>query len=96
MAEEIKELTTDNQEGVVSSFRQGLLYEAKDEDLILAINKAIEESRGLKETIDRIGKINKFYWKQGTIKDLSRFHPKKATIITNRIFTDVETAIPIF
>ena len=84
--------TIDN---LVTSYRQDLEYKAKDDDLVLAINRAIDESKGLKELIDEIGRVNKLYWVKGTAKDLSRFHPKKSKTINNRIFTDVETAIPI-
>ncbi len=80
---------------VVIQVREKLEYKVSDEDLIFAINRAIEESKDLKEKIDEVGKFNKAYWKNGTIKDLSRFHPKKSKVVSNRIFTDVETAIPI-
>lgn len=82
-------------EQIVSSFRNNLQYEAKDEDLLSAINAAMQESQGLKDTIDKIGKQNKQIWKQATSKDFTYWHPKRSRITSNRIFTDVETAIPI-
>lgn len=85
----------DNFNQEVLRIRQNLEYNVKDDDLVLAIDKAMFESKDLKEEMDRIGKINKLYWKVGTAKDLSRIHPKKARVTSNRIFTDVETAIPI-
>ena len=77
------------------SFRTNLLFTAKDEDLISAINTAMQESSSLKDKIDEQGKINKTYWKLGTLKDMRRVHPKKAKVVINRLFTDIETAIPI-
>ncbi|MCR4323941.1 MAG: hypothetical protein NUV37_03170, partial [Nanoarchaeota archaeon] len=82
-------------EQIVASFRANLEFEAEEDDLVAAINKAIEESKDLKAEIDRVGKQNKLYWKRGTIKDLDNLHPKKSRITSNRIFTDIETAIPI-
>lgn len=77
------------------SLRENLLFQAKDDDLIQAINKAILESSDLKTKIDQQGKINKTYWKLGTLKDMSRVHAKKSKVVVNRLFTDIETAIPI-
>lgn len=91
MAEEL----TNDTEKIVTSFRENLQYEAEDEDLLKAINAAMQESQGLKEKIDAIGKQNKLIWKQGTAKDFTYWHPKRSRITSNRIFTDVETAIPI-
>lgn len=82
-------------EEVVASVRDNLVYVAADEDLLAAINRAIEESKDLKDAVDRVGKLNKILWLKGTLKDLASLHPKKASITTNRIFTDVETMIPI-
>ena len=79
----------------ITSYRKNLEFDAKDDDLVLAINTAVQESKDLKEKMDEIGKINKKYWKDGTAKDLSRLHPKKPKTVTNRIFVDVETSIPI-
>lgn len=84
-----------NIEEVVASVRENLVYNAKDEDLVLAIDNAIEESTDLKQGIDRVGKDNKTMWLKGTLKDLSTLHPRKASITSNRIFTDIETMIPI-
>ena len=93
MPEEIKQ--EQGIDKIVSDLRQNLEYNVKDEELVLAINKAVLESKDLKDVIDAIGRKNKLYWQKGTAVDLSRFHPKKSRITTNRIFTDVETAIPI-
>ena len=94
MAEEIKNITEETNK-VVASVRDNLVYSAKDEDLIRAINTAITESKGLKDIVDAVGRQNKTLWLKGTLKDLSRLHPKKASITSNRIFTDLETMIPI-
>lgn len=83
------------EEELVASIRQGLEYSATDEELVRAVDKAISESQELKTTIDKIGKNNKLYWAKGTAKDMSRWHPKRSRTVNNRIFTDVETAIPI-
>src|SRR3990167_5035966 len=79
----------------ITVYRQNLEYQTKDDDLILAIEKAVQESKDLKEEMDKIGERNKKYWKDGTEKDFTRIHPKKPKTVTNRIFTDVETSIPI-
>jgi hypothetical protein len=79
---------------IVSS-RTNLEYEASDEDLLLAIEKAQNESREIKIKIDKIGAKNRVYWEVGASKDVSRSHPKKPKVIVNRIFTDVETMVPI-
>jgi len=91
----LNEGAENNLDTIITSYRDNLTYKAKDSDLVAAINKAIEESKTLKEKMDNIGKMNKLYWKVGTNKDLTRLHPKKAKIVNNRIFTDIETAIPI-
>jgi hypothetical protein len=88
-------MPVENLTEVIASYRQNLQYNAKDEDLKSAINKALVESFELKDKIDDIGKRNKRYWVLGTDKDLKAVHPKKSKLISNRIFTDVETAIPI-
>jgi len=80
---------------LITSTRKNLDYDVKDDELIIAINDAIAESKILKTRIDQIGKINKLFWQRGTDKDLNRLHPKKSKLVDNRIFTDVETAIPI-
>jgi hypothetical protein len=90
MAEELN-----TEQDLVTSYRRNLEYNAKDEDLLVAINKAMSESKELKEKIDKEGEINKRYWRYGTTRDLTKLHPSKSKIIINRIFTDVETAIPI-
>ena len=89
MADEI------NLNEVIASVRKNLEYNIEDNELIRAINKAIRESLEFKNSVDRAGERNKKYWKYGTEKDLTLFHPKKAKTVINRIFTDVETAIPI-
>jgi len=80
---------------IITAFRTNLELKTPDEELILAIDKAIEDSRTLKVKMDNIAKRNKMYWFKGTEVDLSRVHPKKAKTTSNRIFTDIETAIPI-
>ena len=45
--------------------------------------------------MDEIGKTNQLYWKSGTAKDMSKWHPKRSKVTSNRIFSDLETAIPI-
>ena len=62
--------------------------------MIQAIEKAISESSELKSQMDEQGKTKKLYWKRGTaIPD--ELHPNKSKALVNRIFTDVETLIPI-
>ena len=72
----------------ITVYRQNLEYQTKDDDLILAIEKAVQESKDLKEEMDKIGERNKKYWKDGTEKDFTRIHPKKPKTVTNRIFID--------
>lgn len=80
---------------VIQSYRQNLEFNKKDDELIQALNKAITESNELKQVIDKQGGMNKAYWKSGTSKDSTIYHPRKSKTVVNRIFTDVETAIPI-
>lgn len=80
---------------VITSYRANLEYKAKDEDLIQAIDKAVKESSDFKSEIEKRAERNKTYWRFGTDIDTSKYHPKKSKTIINRIFTDVETAIPI-
>jgi hypothetical protein len=80
---------------LVISYRQNLEYNKPDAELIVAINKAIKESNEFKNTIDKRGEKNKQYWKYGADKSEGDTHPKKSKTKINRIFTDVETAIPI-
>jgi hypothetical protein len=87
--------TTTNINDLVTSYRQNLEYDKPDEELIVAINKAIQESNEFKQQIDKVGEKNKQYWKCGTDKDYAGYHPKKSKTKVNRIFADVETAIPI-
>jgi len=89
------ETTQDVNQDVTVSIRQNLEYGKSDEELLIAINNAIEDSKELKRKIDDIGKRNKKFWRDGSDKDPSQIHPAKANIVINRIFTDVETAIPI-
>jgi hypothetical protein len=80
---------------VIQSYRKNLEFNKKDDELLIAIGNAIKESGEFKLEIDRIGEINKLYWKKGSAKDFTGYHPKKSKTVINRIFTDVETAIPI-
>jgi len=89
----VEELIT--KEEAITSYRDYLIFSAKDEDLIAAINKAVSESKDLKDKMDNVGRKNKLIWQKGTSKDMEKIHPNKAKIVSNRIFTDVETAIPI-
>lgn len=77
------------------SIRENLEYNKPDEELVIAINKAIEDSMPLKNKIDEIGKRNKMFWSIGTDQNVNNIHKKKSRVVINRIFTDVETAIPI-
>ena len=79
---------------LITSYRQNLEYNKKDDELIIAINRAIGESVELKNQIDKIGEVNKRYWQFGSNR-AEQVHPKKSKAGVNRIFTDVETAIPI-
>jgi hypothetical protein len=85
----------ENFEDVVTSYRRNLEYNASDEDLLSAIERAINESSELKLKIDRIGENNQQYWQVGKRKDDIIIHPKKSKTTVNRIFTDIETSIPI-
>ena len=87
--------TQTNVNDTLISQRVGLEYKKPDDELILAINKAITESVELKNVVDKRGDRNKRFWMSGTDKDFSQYHPKKSKTVINRIFTDVETAIPI-
>jgi len=80
---------------LITSYRQNLEYDKKDDELIIAINKAIGESQEFKNQVDKVGERNKRYWKSGNDKTEGTTHPKKSKTVINRIFTDVETAIPI-
>jgi len=80
---------------VIASYRQNLQYEESDDNLLMAINNAIKESYEYKAKVDKCGEKNKMYWKKGTDKDFSTYHKKQSKTVVNRIFTDVETAIPI-
>lgn len=79
----------------VTAIRQNLDYNVPDDELVRAVDRAINDSKELKEKMDKVGKTNKLYWAVGTAKDMSQWHPKRSRITSNRIFTDVETAIPI-
>lgn len=87
MAEEFDQL--------VESYRKDLDYAAKDDVLLTAIEKAIGDSKPLKQSFDARGRVNKTYWKKGTTKNDTNLHPKKSRTVVNRIFTDIETMIPI-
>jgi len=87
--------TEDLNKDITVSIRENLEYDKPDEELVIAIDKAIDDSMPLKKKIDDIGKRNKMFWSLGTDQDTSRIHKKKSKVIINRIFTDVETAIPI-
>jgi hypothetical protein len=80
---------------LITSYRQNLEFNKSDEELTVAINKAIKESQEFKDTVDKIGDKNKKYWKSGTDKDFSSAYPRKSRTVVNRIFTDIETAVPI-
>jgi hypothetical protein len=82
-----------NQETVVSE-RTSLTYDANDLDLISAIDKAIQESKTVKTDIDKQGEINRSFWRRGSAVD-EKIHPKRSKAKVNRIFTDVETLIPL-
>lgn len=78
------------------SEKRALEFDADDETLIKEINRAIGESKGLKEEIDKIGERNEKIWKKGTDIDLEKLaHPKKAKLVDNRIFFALETILPI-
>ena len=79
----------------VQSFRKNLEYDASDEELLSAIEKAMGESKPLKLLMDNVGENNQQYWERGKSKDAMVFHPKKSKTVVNRIFTDIETSIPI-
>lgn len=80
---------------MVVSIREDLQLDADDDKLIIAINNAMGESVELKGTMDKVGRSNKSIWQYGTEIDFSKWHPKRSRVINNRIFVDIETAIPI-
>lgn len=83
-------------EEAVAVERQNLEFDAEDDDLITAMNRAIEESSDVKELMDKIGKSNELYWSVGTDMDMEKeIHPKRSKVVDNRIFMSVETLIPI-
>lgn len=84
-----------NLDEIVLATRESLEYNAKEEDLIIAIDKAVEESRSLHEEIQTISGICEEYWRRGTNVDLAKVHPKKSKIVNNRIYMSLETIIPI-
>ena len=84
-----------NFEQLVDSYRKNLDYDAKDDDLVSAIDTAMADSKVLKGKMDERGRTNKTYWKKGTMSDDTKYHPKKSRVICNRIFADIETMIPI-
>lgn len=87
--------TNESLSEVIQSYRQNLEYNKSDDDLLKAINNAIKESGEFKIDVDKAGQVNKNYWKKGTNADYSTYHKKRCKTVINRIFTDVETAIPI-
>ena len=93
MAEE--KIETNEIEEAVLAERQSLEYKAKDDDLIKAIDNAVAEARPLKEFVDKIGKKNERYWREGTEVDSKKIHPARAKIVVNRIFMSVETILPM-
>lgn len=97
MAEEYNEKNNEQIEieEIILAERRSLEFEAKDEDLIKAIDNAVNEAIPLKKQLDKIGKNNEIYWGKGTNVDLKDIHPRRAKIIDNRIFMSVETILPM-
>lgn len=79
---------------VILTERKALEYKTNDDELVKAIDKAVSESKELKDEIDKIGDKNTNFWK-GKQLDVGEIHPKKAKIIDNRLFMAIETMIPI-
>ena len=85
-----------NSSGQITVQRQNLEIDQPDDDLCLAIDNAIDDSQGLKQKNDNQGKVNKSYWRTGgKEQDDLIIHPRHSKARLNRIFTDVETMIPI-
>ena len=82
-------------EEVILTERRFLEYEAEDDNLIKAINSAMQESKSLKEIADKVGAKNEIYWEKGTDIKEGAIHPKRAKIVDNRIFMSVETILPM-
>ena len=80
---------------IIKNERDFLEYKASDDELKIAIDNAIKESKEQKDIADLIGERNEKYWKNGTNLSKDETHPKKAKIIDNRIFMSVETIIPM-
>lgn len=74
--------------------REALKYNAKDSELVNAIEKAISESQKIKKEMDDISADNIKYWKAKQL-DESKIPPKRAKIVDNRLFMVIETMIPI-
>ncbi len=83
------------QDTILDEYRKNLTLNKDDGILITAINQAISESKSLKDEMDKIGARNIAYWKSGSVENFNLYHQKKSKIVVNRIFTDVETSIPI-
>jgi len=82
-------------EEIIDAERASLEYNANEDDLLRAIDAAVEEAKKDKEIADVIGLRNEKYWRKGTdLKDEDR-NPKRANIVDNRIFMSVETLIPM-
>ena len=65
------------------------------ETLTQDINKAIAQSRVLKDTVDKDSEIRKQYWAKGANPAvISKIHPKKAKTVNNRIFANFLTILP--
>jgi len=95
VAQDTTPTDSQNQE-TITSVRLGLDFNEPDDDLIQAIDNAIKDSNQLKLKNDKQGKTNKLYWQYGgQVENDAVIHPKQSKTRMNRIFTDVETLIPI-
>lgn len=72
-----------------------LQFDLKDDELIREIKKAKADAETLHDKMMQKGKLNYLFWKDGTDEDLSLINSAKSKVVNNRIFTDVETSVPI-
>jgi hypothetical protein len=72
-----------------------LKADLEDKELVKEIKKAQTDALSLFQSVMKRGDNNYTFWQRGTDEDLSQINPNKSKVVNNRIFTDVETSIPI-
>lgn len=62
-----------------------------------AVNRAISDARILRSKVEMAANTNFDWWQRGTNEtDVDLLHPKKSKAIDNRIFTNLESIIPVW